>query len=55
MDRRTKGQEMIPKYQQFMRPFLEIEQNTNGDEALLRTDNMTQSILTKAFCGEFVT
>jgi restriction system protein len=36
MDRRTKGQGMIPNYQQFMRPFLEIAQAANGNEVKLR-------------------
>jgi restriction system protein len=30
MDRRTKGQGMIPNYQQFMRPFLEIAKTANN-------------------------
>jgi restriction system protein len=36
MDRKTKGQGMIPNYQQFMRPFLEIAQAANGNEVKLR-------------------
>jgi restriction system protein len=36
MDRRTKGQGMIPNYQQFMRPFLEVAQAANGNEVKLR-------------------
>lgn len=36
MDRRTKGQGMIPNYQQFMRPFLEIAHAANGNEVKLR-------------------
>lgn len=36
MDRRTKGQGMIPDYQQFMRPFLEVANAANGNEVKLR-------------------
>ena len=36
MDRKTKGQGMIPNYQEFMRPFLEVAQAANGNEVKLR-------------------
>lgn len=36
VDRKTKGQGMIPNYQQFMRPFLEVVQANNGNEVKLR-------------------
>jgi restriction system protein len=36
MDRKTKGQGMIPSYKQFMRPFLEIAKTANGSEVKLR-------------------
>jgi len=36
MDRKTKGQGMIPSYKQFMRPFLEIAKAANGSEVKLR-------------------
>ncbi len=36
MDRRAEGQGMIPNYQQFMRPFLEIAHAANGSEVKLR-------------------
>jgi len=36
MDRKTKGQGMIPSYKQFMRPFLEIAKEANGSEVKLR-------------------
>jgi restriction system protein len=36
MDRKTKGQGMIPSYKQFMRPFLEIAKSANGSEVKLR-------------------
>jgi restriction system protein len=36
VDRKSKGQGMIPNYQQFMRPFLEIAFEANGSEVKLR-------------------